>query len=260
MEAILFLRKNHKKKLGGLSITNKINKEVIAIVKNLSKKKDNIRYVYNNPNSNDHNISLPDNDDYVCIPHIPLCLSRFIAFLSGESGLGKTSLMYYFIVQAYANITKKIYVISGKDDIKDDVNLKKLKYIKYIKGECLDELTYKQFKDSLVCFDDIDNWEFHKPAIKLMNNIVEKGRSLKINCIYISHLASKLSESPIYKEVNFYCTNNVSNNRMINTHLNLSDNVIKELEFYLKTDPFVCYNKTFQTIVTDKRIFKLNDE
>ena len=38
MEAIQILRKNHEKKLCGLTLTDKINKDVVAQVKNLKKK------------------------------------------------------------------------------------------------------------------------------------------------------------------------------------------------------------------------------
>ena len=252
VDAIDILRDNHKKRSGGLGLFDKINEDVIASISNNKTKK----YVCNDVNSEVHAMCVP-NVSYKMIPHIPLFKSRYLGFLSGESGLGKTSLICYFIAQTYEHLTKNIYFVSGKDDIANDPNVKKLKYIKFINGEDLKDLTYAQFKNSLVVFDDIDYWEFHGDAIKLMNNMVEKGRSLGINILYGSHITSKVTESPIYKEVDLYVTNNVNNNRMISIHLNFDKNVTEEISEYLVNDCFVCYNKIFRAIITDNRIYKL---
>jgi hypothetical protein len=54
-----------------------------------------------------------------------------------------------------------------------------------------------------------------------------------------------------------YITNKAKNNRMFEYHLGLSKETIDEMDNYLKTDPFVCYNKIYNTIVTDKKIYKV---
>lgn len=252
-ELIKILRKNHEKKSGGLIVYDKINKEVICEISYEGK----IKYICNDEKSEKKAFMTP-NENYILIPHIPLNKSRYIIFGSGESGMGKSSLTYIFIQQTYQHITKRIFFISGTD-IKEDENLKKLKYIKQIKGDKISEINIERdLKDSLIVFDDIDNYDFHDEAIHLMNKIYECGRKFKINIIYLSHITTKANESKIYNEVDIYITNKAKNNRMFETYLNLSKDVVNEIDKYLITDPFVIYNKVYDCVMTDKKIYKLN--
>lgn len=254
-ELISHLRANKLKKKGGLEILNKINNFVIAVVIKLSNEKE--KYICNSENSNEKDFEI-DQNNFAIFPHIPLGKERYIIFFSGASGMGKSSLTAFMAKQHHKLISKKIFYIAGTDK-NADKSLAPLKFIKQISGENLEEINVDEdFRDSLVIFDDIDNWTFHKEAIKILNQCYEIGRKFQINIIYISHVASKASESKIYGEVDMYITNKATKNRMMEHHLELSNEVIKEIESYLNTDVYVCYNKIYNCIYTDKKIYKLN--
>lgn len=253
-DIIQMLRKNHKKKAGGLDISNKIDKNVIAQVAKITNGKN--KYIVNSNNSQNKGFQIPSNE-YAVLPHIPLSLERYIIFLSGESGMGKSSLASLFIKQTIQHITKKIFYVAGTD-ISHDMNLSKIKEIEQIPGDLIKDIEVeKDLNNSLIVFDDIDNCDFHKDAIKLLNKCYETGRKFGCNIIYISHIASKANESKIYGEISMYITNQVKNNRMIEYHLRMGKETVDELDNYLKTDPFVCYNKVYDTFITDKKVYKL---
>jgi len=171
--------------------------------------------------------------------------------------MGKSSLTSLMIKQTHKNITKKIFYICGTD-ISADRNIAPLKYIEFIQGDLLKEIDVERdLTDSLIVFDDIDSWEYHKDAIRILNKAYEVGRKFGINIIYISHNTTKATESKIYDEVNMYITNKALNNRMFERYLMLSQKTINEIDEALKDDVFVCYNKTFNTVYTDKKIWKL---
>jgi len=249
---IQILRHNHQKKNGGLNIKYDISNDVIAVVEKGNKQK----YIVSDESSNVRAVDVP-NSDYAIYPHVPLGKERFIIFFSGEGGMGKSSITSLLIKQTYQHITKRIFYICGTD-IKADRSIAPLKYIKQLDGEQLENINVEtDLKDSLIVFDDIDNWEYHKEAIKILNKSYEVGRKFGINIIYISHITSKANESKIYGEVDMYITNKARNNRMFETHLGLEKHIIEEMHEILKTDIFVAYNKRFNSVITDKKVYKL---
>jgi len=251
-DIINILRAKAGKRQGGLILSNKINKDVIAVIY----KDDREMYVLNDDNEVNKTFAV-ENNNFLVNPHIPLNKNRFIIFASGNSGMGKSSLMYLLCLQYLKHFNKKIYYICGTP-LKDDINLSMIKEIKQIKGEALSDIVVERdFKDSFVIFDDIDNWDYHKEAIRIMNAIYETGRKYNISLAYLSHITSNATETKIYGEVDLYITNSAKNNRMLNYHLGLDKNTIEEMDRYLQTDPFICYNKVFNTVITDKKIYKV---
>lgn len=251
---IHILRQNHQKKVGGLVLSNRETNDVLAVVERNGKQ----MFVNNSVQSKKTAITVPSMD-YIVYPHIPLGLETFRIFISGQSGMGKSSLTRLFIEQTYKHITKKIFYICGTD-IKSDISIAPLKYVKQIDGELLEDINVERdFENSLIVFDDIDSWSYHKQAISILNSAYETGRKFKINIIYISHITSKASESKIYGEIDMYITNKAKNNRMFEHHLSLNKHIIEEIDEYLKTDPFVCYNKRFNAVITDKKVYKINE-
>jgi hypothetical protein len=252
-DILLHLRSNKSKKNGGLAKCEKLTNDVIAVL--ICLKSGKTKYICNSVNSNEKSISV--NELCGILPHIPLGKERFIIFFSGSGGMGKSSLASVMALQYQKLISDKVFYIAGTS-IHADLSLSKNKSIKQLKGEDLSEIVVEEmFADSLVIFDDIDNWEFHKQAIKVLNKCYETGRKFGINLIYISHVASNASESKIYSEVDMYITNKATHNRMMYHHLTLSDGIISEIEEYLEEDVFVCYNKIFNCVYTDKKIYKL---
>jgi len=251
------LRENFKQKKGGLkvvdTITKKDNNNLIAIIE--SNNNNKTKYVLNDKNSNKYNFDIDETKGKI-ISHIPLGLERYIILLTGASRMGKTALASIYINQTIKNITKKVFYISSKN-YKDDINLKNIK-IKQIQSEDIEDMDIENnFNNSLLVFDDVDQFSFHKEAINKLNHATEIGRSLGINIIYISHVHTNLIESKIYNEVNIYATNTIVNNRMLSNNLGFTKEVINEIDNFLQTDPYIIYNKIFDTFMTDKRIYKL---
>jgi len=254
-DLIQILRGNHSKKKGGLSIKDAADKNTICVVEKISNKKD--KFVANDIKSLEKNLYF-EPEDYAIYPHIPLGVDRFIIFCSGHGGMGKSSITSLMMKQAKKHIKGlKVYYICGTSAGADE-NISKLNFCVPLKGEMLQNINVERdFKNSLIVFDDIDNYEYHKEAIKIMNKAYEVGRKFNINIIYISHNTTKATESKIYDEVNMYITNKATHNRMFEHYLELKEEVIEEITKYLKTDVFICYNKIYNTLYTDKRVFRL---
>ena len=122
-------------------------------------------------------------------------IERQILYVTGSSGSGKSYFTKKYC-REYSKIFPKnpIYMISSIDDDKSVDDIKNLKRLK-IKGDTFLNETFeiKDFKDSLVIFDDIDCLADKKLRIKVMgllNMILETGRHSATYCIYTSHLAT----------------------------------------------------------------------
>ncbi len=259
-EFIDILRRKKLQKKGGFIIVLSLNNtiHVVAVLEHIPTKMQ--KYICIDNKSKDYELDIQEDVKLAIFPHIPLGLERFIIYLSGEGGLGKTGLTSFMVKQAKKNIKDiKIFYICGTG-VEADKNMSQLKYVIELQGNILKDIVpQRDFKNSLVVIDDIDNWEYHKDCISLMNKCYETGRKFGINIIYISHNTTKATESKIYSEVNMYITNDVKNNRMFENYLHVSPEVIEEMDSYLKTDVFVCYNKNLKTIFTDKKVYKLEE-
>ena len=253
-EFMSMLQNKKEKRKAGLGIFDKADENVICVMEKKKTRKQ--KFIGNDVNSKDTHLAV-NPKDYVYFPHIPIGLERYIVFISGEGGLGKSGMTSFMMQQTAKHITKKIYYICGTS-IDADPNISSLKYVENIPGEFLSEIDVERdLSDSLIVMDDIDNWEYHKDAIKLLNKAYEVGRKFHINIIYISHNTTKATESKIYSEVNLYITNTAKDNRMFEKYLKTSNQDINDMEEMLKTDVFVAYNKNFHCVYTDKKIWKL---
>ena len=254
MSVVSVLRSIQKKKTGGLIMTNKIEKDVVAKVI----KGKQVKYVINDPNYHDPSPLRIDNMNYLVEPHIPISgVERWIAFLSGQSGTGKTAIASLLIAQYAQYYNKTVYYVC-ETKLKDDINLKKLTYIKQIPTDQLEGITIEHLKNSLVFIDDIDYSPQHKQCMKFINMIVETGRKFGTSLIFASHVNTKGGESCIYKELSMYFTNynNTSNNRLIEKYMNLNRSQIDKIQAQ-KDSAFICVNKVFDCVITDKVIEKL---
>ena len=250
MSKITVLRDIQKKKQGGL-ILETSPKEAIAVLRKGNQKK----YINQSPKSCVDEMTIKD-DEHMIEPHIILDLERSVTFLSGESGGGKTLLSSIFL-QQYLNrykSRKAYYVCATNKD--HDINLAPIKNLVQLPTENIDEITIEEIKDTIVLIDDTDFHPDHKKIMKFLNMIVETGRKFGCSLIYSSHIHSKLSESPIYKEVKLYVTfpDSLQNNRMLSTHLKIPEPIIQSL---LPQDcAFIAFNKIYRSIITDKMVFK----
>ncbi len=250
MSKIGILRTIQDKKQGGLILSNTID-ETVAVVK----KGKNKRYVNQSIRSTVQDMVIND-ESYIIESYIPLNVERFIIFLSAESGSGKTLLTSIYIEQYHKHFRDKPMYYLCATKIEDDINLKNIKDLQQLDTESLEEYNVEDFADSLVVVDDADFHTDHKKIMKFMNKLVETGRKFGVSIIYASHIHSKLSESPIYKEVSIYVTfpNALINNRMIDNNLKIPQNIIEEL----KNEPlaYIAFNKIYRTVITDRLIKK----
>lgn len=115
---------------------------------------------------------------------------RQIWYVTGKSGSGK-SVYVCNLCQEWKKINKgkDIYVFSAK---KSDPNLDKIKPKRILIDESLinEPLSYIDFADSMVVFDDTDaisDKHLRKAVINIMNEILELGRDQHIDTILTFH-------------------------------------------------------------------------
>lgn len=248
------LRNIQNKKKGGVVISNVIEPEIVAEVK----KGKTSKYIINDPEYDDQTPLVIDNMNYVVEPYIPISgVERFIIFLSGQSGTGKTALASLFIKQYIKHYNKNVFYVCETDK-NDDVNLKPLTFIKQLPNEDLESIKITDLRDSLIFVDDMDYSPHHKQCMKFINMIVETGRKFKVSLIFASHINSKGNESCIYKELSMYLTasRNTMNNRLIEKYLNLDKQQIQQIQDQ-KDSAFICINKVFDCLITDRVIQKI---
>lgn len=118
---------------------------------------------------------------------------RFCIYISGAQGSGKSYWIGQFLKywkNEKGNAKKDIYLFSLKDA---DTSLDIIKPKRIKLDEKLKELDYKDFKDSTVIFDDVDSIsdkDIKNIVYSLLDNIVNVGRSLKINVIASNHAST----------------------------------------------------------------------
>lgn len=157
---------------------------------------------YNPNDNNDDNdnkkittydfIEIPNSEkvEFKFIPNLEK--ERFIYYITGKSGSGKS----YFINQMLTYYKKKrptsnIYLYSAKNDdtsLDDKLNIKRVIINESL---ILEPITIYDFKpDDVIIFDDHDNLEnkIKKAVIQTLNQILELGRSYRLNCIVTNHL------------------------------------------------------------------------
>lgn len=133
-------------------------------------------------------------------PVVDTSKERNILYVTGASGSGKS---YY--TQAYAKEYKKkfpdneVFLFSS---ISEDSSIDKIKGLHRINIKnadfLKDELTAKDFANSLVIFDDTDvipDKKIRNKVNAVRDSILETGRHFKVFCIFTSHIACNAVET-----------------------------------------------------------------
>jgi len=115
---------------------------------------------------------------------------RVVIYITGAQGSGKSYWTGQFLKhwkKEKGNNRKDIYLFSlkDKDEVLDKLNIKRLKLDEKLSG-----LDWKDFENSFVIFDDIDSISDKKVkeiVYKIVDNIINVGRSYKINTILTNH-------------------------------------------------------------------------
>lgn len=123
-------------------------------------------------------MKVKDGQHFQQIPNISV--ERNILYVTGASGSGKSYYTKSFVEQ-YKKIYPKreIYLFSSLADDSSIDKIKKLHRIKLTPEFLNDDITAKDFKDSLVIFDDTDCITDKKVKLKIngiLNSLSETGR------------------------------------------------------------------------------------
>ena len=197
--------------------------------------------------------------------HIQLCpntsVERDILYITGASGSGKSYFTKKYLETYHKQFPKRpVYLFSS---LSDDTTLDSIKYLKRIKltSELLaDELEAKDFKDSLVIFDDTDCLQDKRMKLKvngIMTAILETGRHFNTSVIYTSHLATAGNDTKrILNECNSITIfpsslGGRSLKYLLESYLGLDKHQIKKIKKTESRAITIC--KTFPMIVLEQK-------
>lgn len=251
MSVVSFLRNITNKKNGGLNLVNGVGGNCVGVVLNVGTNEE--KFIENNEMSDIEELDI-DNKNFIIEPLIPLDKERFIIFLSGASGTGKTAMASVFVKQYLDHLGKNVYYVCATS-YKDDQNLKNLP-IKQIKLDEIEEYEIKDLENSLVVIDDTDFSTNAKEVLRFINMICELGRKFKVNLIFSSHINTKGNSSVVYREVDLYLTGvkGIESNRMIEKYLGVKRADLVDVP---RDSAYVCFNKHKDLIITDSKIYKI---
>ena len=136
-------------------------------------------------------LKVKDGQHFQQIPNISV--ERNILYITGASGSGKSYYTKNFVEQ-YKKIYPKreVYLFSSLSDDSSIDKIKKLRRIKLTPEFLNEDITAKDFVDSLVIFDDTDCITDKKVKLKvngILNSLLETGRHFNASVIYTSHSA-----------------------------------------------------------------------
>lgn len=165
----------------------------IAILKNTKSKNIPILYVDNENNAKSIycDLKLKNAEMFQQIPNPES--ERQILYITGRSGSGKS---YYTkkYLEEYKKMYPKneIYVFSALDEDPSLDSLKDLKRIKLTEELLGENLEAKDFKNSIVIFDDTDcltSKKILKKVDEIKDSILQTGRHYNVSCIITTHTA-----------------------------------------------------------------------
>ncbi len=191
-------------------------------------------------------IKLPENYKFQLMPSNLPFQSRSLEYITAPAGAGKSFFVSNYLIEfkkCFKNC--KVYMISrkNKDILLDEHIDKRINPDDMVDADLrADDFKSEKGKINLVIFDDVDSCPSDKKhnvkgaVYKLMDDIIEIGRSLGIYCVVTSHIpANGASES---KRIINGCTSltlflnciNMNAMYLLEKHLGLSKNEIKKIK------------------------------
>lgn len=196
---------------------------------------------------------------------------RFVAYVCGQSGAGKTHYISKMIdIWRYQNPTfkKRVFLFSRKsyDKLLDDKNVIRIQINEQMVE---DPIQYEEFTNSLVIFDDtdtIDDKDLLNAVNNIRNQILECGRHTKTSTIVVSHQPANGNKTKnVLSECGFvvifprYSGNRNNLNRLLKNYLGLSRGQIRMIWTMGKKSRALLISKNFpQYLMSDKEIILLD--
>jgi len=179
----------------------------VPIAKIKSKSDLNNTLVYFDEEEKDEiqNMMLKGDDSIEPIPYVDRDQKqRSGVYISGPSGAGKSTLAVMLALNLEKLSKKKKQIILITDNPNDDPVFKKIEdqgidFVKLLVGEeGFMDLSWTQFNDCIVIFDDFDSSEhvkLRKFCLNLVEAILKNGRKNKCDCIVITHLTTNYKDT-----------------------------------------------------------------
>jgi hypothetical protein len=189
-----------------LSFESVNNKYPICVIRNEKTKKDvSAIYLLDKKECKDakHTFDEMIIDDDHKIVHIPdQNGERDATYVAGPAGSGKSHYVGEFVEEYIEDFPKRsIFLFSYKDE---DATLDKIKKIQRVDINCDEfmdtQLTYKDFKNSLVIMDDVDcvpDKRRKNKVLNLVNQMLQIGRSYHITVCFACHEVCNAQETKI---------------------------------------------------------------
>ena len=253
MSLISVVNKIGGQKLYGIEYSEEPTMQVVARI--LNKRGKTVGYLNMDENSKKYEIEI-DRKKYDVEPIIPLNKERPAIIISGESGLGKSTIGAMYLEQ-YSELLpgRPMYLVSEKDK-NIDRNLSQIKGLKQLTSKDIENFYIKNYEDCLFLFDDSDFGKNSKKVFEMLNLISTVGREYRIGYIFISHYNSRLTATKAYTEFQIYVTylDNLANNRMLETHMGFPKKQIESFKNIASS--YYVFNKIYNILITDQGVLK----
>jgi hypothetical protein len=224
----------NKKRVGGYVVSTKQTDKSVAIAKKRNAKQT--KYIDKDAKSKEQAIEVAG--DSFFFPLIPN--KRFVCVFSGVSGDGKTLSGSVLIYQYHQMYPKRPIFYVSPNTLDGDISLKNVsKFMRQIDTAQFADLfndenttdSLEKLSDSLFLIDDTDDEK--KQLFTAVNKLTNIGRKFNISLIFISHHASRLNKTSIYKEADMYVCfyNNLLTNRLLLEHRKVSKKTVRASSF-----------------------------
>ena len=193
---------------------------------------------------------------------------RQICYITGSSGSGKSYWTKRY-VDSYKKVypTRQIYLFSSINEDASVDCIKDLHRIKITPELLTDELTAKDFENSMVIFDDVDtlqNKALRKVVMNIQSDILQCGRHYNVSAIITSHVATNGNDTRLILNECHSLTffphgmNGRSLKYLLETYLGMDKHEIKRIKSL--QGRAVSFIKTFpKVVVSDKDVLILKN-
>jgi len=236
------------------------------------------RHLFNqNDNDKNNDLVLPDDSKlkFEIMPSNQPFTQPSLCYITAPRGAGKS-----YLISTYLTAFKKLYpsykifLISRKeqDKLLDGLIDKRIDTEDILEADFkADDFKFHNGKGSLLIFDDVDTLDSNKKhnikeaVYKLMDDVIEVGRSMGIFCIITSHIGAngvKESRRIINGATSITIFNaclNANTRYLLNHHLGLEKKDIERIK-NSKSRTTTIIKSHPMTILTDKECWMINNK